>query len=532
MKSWMIIVQWATALAIAAAGWMLTQWRPCPGVSFLHLFLFLLAAMWITPLCGTLLSKKIPSLAALPRRSALTALLVAVALMMVYSKCLQEGNRGQQCLSLMEGVPPSESEAPVPGERVHADGTGGDAAVQEEPAQPASGEAESTSPRWKTPDSEKGRDKSSIGISDETGVPRSARDKRSGKETAGAVSKAQEQSPRSGTRIKDSTSHPRESSGQSARTADGAGKEQTPRRRVVPERGGEADRSRTDDYAVQRRGAEKKIALPDGSTYSGSIVKGKPDGQGTIEISKSDAADVKGGQSRTGRQDVAAAVKTYMKQWAYDGKPDGGDFIRKYSGTWKNGLPAVRGFFAWQKGDSYSGEFQQGKRSGTGTYTYAHGTKYNGRWREDMANGRGSIVWVEGDRYEGTWVADSREGHGVYLWADGTKYEGQWSRDKINGKGSIVWANGNSYTGDWIDNVRTGKGTYRWKNGDVYSGVFAGNKRNGQGTYRWINGTEFSGSWQNGLMHGYGKITYRDGKSVHGTFRMNEMVKGDTNSKQ
>lgn len=532
MKSWMIIVQWATALAIAAAGWVLTQWLPCHGVSLLHLFLFLLAALWITPLCEVVLSKIIPSLAALPRRSAMTALLVAVSLMLVYSKCLQEGNGGQQRLSLMESVPPSESEATVPGERMHSDGTGRDAAVPEERAHTASGDAESTSLRWKTPGSDKVRDQSSAGKSEDAGVPLSVLDKTSGKDTSSAGLKAREQSTISGSRRKDTTSQTREPSGKSARTADGEGKEQAPRRRVVPSRGGEEDRSRTADYAVQPRGAEKKMMLPDGSTYSGSIVNGMPDGQGTIEISKSDAVDVKGEKGGTGRQDIAAAVRTYMKQWAYDGKPDGGDFISKYSGLWKSGLPAIRGNFAWQKGDSYSGDFQKGKRSGTGAYTYAHGTKYNGRWREDMANGRGSIVWAEGDRYEGTWAADRRQGHGVYQWTDGTKYEGQWARDKINGKGSIVWANGNSYNGDWIDNVRTGKGTYRWKNGDVYTGDFAGNKRNGQGTYRWINGTEFSGSWQNGLMHGHGKITYRDGKSVRGTFRMNELVEVDTNTKQ
>lgn len=532
MKSWMIIVQWVTALAIAAAGWMLTQWRPCPGVSILHLFLFLLAALWITPLCGTLLSKTIPTLSALPRRSALTALLVAVSLMLVYSKCLQEGSGGQQRQSLMESVPLSEREAQVPGERVQSDGTAGDVVVPKERAQTVSGDAESTFPRWKTPDNEKLRDKTSAGISDKSGITRSALDNRSGKDTAGAVSKAQEQKQVSGSQRKDSTSQARESSGKSGSTADGKGKEQNQGHRAFPARNGEADRSPTADYALQRRGVEKKLTLPDGSTYTGTLAKGKPEGQGTIEITKSGVVDGKGGKSRSGREDVVAAVKTYMKQWAYDGMPDRADFIRKYSGIWKGGLPSVRGNFMWQKGDSYSGEFQNGKRNGTGVYTYAHGTKFNGRWREDMANGRGSIVWAEGDRYEGTWAVDRREGHGVYLWADGTKYEGQWARDKINGKGSIVWANGNSYTGEWIDNVRTGKGTYRWKNGDVYSGDFIGNKRNGQGTYRWMNGTEFIGSWQNGLMHGHGKITYRDGKSVRGTFRMNELVQVDANSKQ
>ena len=296
MKSWMIIAQWATGLAIAAAGWMLTQWRPCPGVSVLHLFLFLLAALWITPLCGTLLSKTIPALAALPRRSALTALLVAVSLMLVYSKCLQEGNGGQQRLSLLENVPTAEREATLPNERVQADGTGRNAAIPEEPA---SGDAESTSPRWKTPGSENVRDRSSAGIPEDAGAPRSGQDKRSGKDAASAVSKAREQSPISDSRRKDSASQARESTGQSSRMDDGTGKEHASRRQAVPARSREADRSRAADHAVERRGAEKKIALPDGSTYSGSIVNGKPDGQGTIEISKSDASDVKDGQSRT-----------------------------------------------------------------------------------------------------------------------------------------------------------------------------------------------------------------------------------------
>ncbi|HEY6599017.1 MAG TPA: hypothetical protein VIZ30_06885, partial [Pseudomonadales bacterium] len=64
-------------------------------------------------------------------------------------------------------------------------------------------------------------------------------------------------------------------------------------------------------------------------------------------------------------------------------------------------------------GDVYDGEFQNGKRNGRGTFTWADGNRYVGEYRDDEMQGKGTYYWPDGRTYEGGFVKDLRQGQGV-----------------------------------------------------------------------------------------------------------------------
>ncbi|HNV48326.1 MAG TPA: hypothetical protein PKJ16_14880, partial [Spirochaetota bacterium] len=66
-------------------------------------------------------------------------------------------------------------------------------------------------------------------------------------------------------------------------------------------------------------------------------------------------------------------------------------------GTCANG----QGTLAYSSGDTYTGFFVNGERSGFGTYAFLRGDTYTGQWRKDEKNGRGIYRFVNGESYDG-----------------------------------------------------------------------------------------------------------------------------------
>jgi hypothetical protein len=54
-------------------------------------------------------------------------------------------------------------------------------------------------------------------------------------------------------------------------------------------------------------------------------------------------------------------------------------------------------------GDTYVGEWKNGRPNGEGTYTFADGTKYVGKWKDGKAHGQGTETSPNGDKYVGEW---------------------------------------------------------------------------------------------------------------------------------
>jgi hypothetical protein len=52
-------------------------------------------------------------------------------------------------------------------------------------------------------------------------------------------------------------------------------------------------------------------------------------------------------------------------------------------------------------GDVYEGSYENDKRNGQGTYTYASGAIYKGNYKDSKCDGHGVHQFVNGDVYEG-----------------------------------------------------------------------------------------------------------------------------------
>ena len=85
-----------------------------------------------------------------------------------------------------------------------------------------------------------------------------------------------------------------------------------------------------------------------------------------------------------------------------------------YEGNWANGKLAGHVMIQLVNGDTYEGEFLNGLRHGNGRYNFNHG-KYSG------------------DYYVGQFANNKRNGHGTYYFEDGRKCEGPWTDDNLHG---------------------------------------------------------------------------------------------------
>lgn len=78
----------------------------------------------------------------------------------------------------------------------------------------------------------------------------------------------------------------------------------------------------------------------------------------------------------------------------------------------------------WANGDTYTGNFHAGLRSGHGVFKQSDGLTYDGEWRLSRRHGQGAQSWPNGDHYSGAWQSDVFHGHGAVSRHSG-RYVGQ-----------------------------------------------------------------------------------------------------------
>lgn len=129
-------------------------------------------------------------------------------------------------------------------------------------------------------------------------------------------------------------------------------------------------------------------------------------------------------------------------------------------------------------------------------------------------HGHGTYTTSFGETYEGNWVDGKKSGQGTYVWKNGDKYIGAWEDNKRNGVGKMIYSNGTQYEGEWVANKPQGDGVMHYKNKDVYSGLFKDGQPNGQGKMNYANGDRYSGRWQAGQLSGPGVYFLKSGDKV------------------
>jgi hypothetical protein len=120
----------------------------------------------------------------------------------------------------------------------------------------------------------------------------------------------------------------------------------------------------------------------------------------------------------------------------------------------------------------YDGEWDQGVRSGRGTYWNGVSELYIGHWKDDKRHGRGSYFY------------------GITDWTE-NKYSEDWLSKNVE-----------NYTGEFMTDFYHGQGTYRWPDGQSYVGGFFASKKHGPGTFYYPRGTTRQQMWD------YGKLLY------------------------
>ena len=162
-------------------------------------------------------------------------------------------------------------------------------------------------------------------------------------------------------------------------------------------------------------------------------------------------------------------------------------------------------FVEYPSGNTYEGGiYGDGKRNGTGHFTWTSGIEYTGDWLDGNQHGYGVKTWGPGsrwagDRYEGEFRNNVRTGQGAYYWHNGDVYRGGYKDDSQHGFGVLTWASGEwlEYKGEWSGGKFNGYGRLSYKDQSVYIGFWKDSNREGEGLKMWINGVSFYGRMRN-----------------------------------
>ena len=241
------------------------------------------------------------------------------------------------------------------------------------------------------------------------------------------------------------------------------------------------------------------------------------------------------------------------------------------------GRPHGAGVAVWKDGSRFEGQWAEGARDGTGTFTGAGagevsqevggGTEmYCGGWARGMRHGAGRLhtalghvyegEWCDGDlvrgkfvgrwhgryegefrrlrrhgqgvwtsergnqRYEGRWFDDLFDGEGLYTSSGKTRrYAGTFRAGKRHGHGTWKSGHGDEYSGEFVAGLFHGHGLLRTTSGCTYDGEWVEGQLHGQATYQSKQGVRYEGEWRRGKRHGLGTQTFRDGAVFTGTFK-------------
>ncbi|KAH3723094.1 hypothetical protein Pelo_18203 [Pelomyxa schiedti] len=97
-----------------------------------------------------------------------------------------------------------------------------------------------------------------------------------------------------------------------------------------------------------------------------------------------------------------------------------------YTGRVVGGKPEGRGTLKWPDGDTYDGVWLNGDRTGRGVYKWHDGSTYEGEWLDYKMDGWGVAHLADGPWFEGLWRDDHlkrgtwHDSNGVDVW------DGEW----------------------------------------------------------------------------------------------------------
>lgn len=261
---------------------------------------------------------------------------------------------------------------------------------------------------------------------------------------------------------------------------------------------------------LSREAQSGRYVFEDGSLFEGELVVGLPDGYGTIKYVSGDLYE---GQFAKGLSNGYGTIRY---------KSD--ENLEKYSGNWENGKRSGFGALTMTDQSVLEGHWEQGGLK-YGEFRDAEGRISYGKWLNNQID-EGTLFLPNGNQFTGVFKPDGSYDFGTLNMATGAVYYGEFANGLFHGKGILTDENGIQYTGGFLEGLKSGVGVLRDLDGSVYTGEFANGYPHGRGRQSDVTGVTYVGSWEDGQKQGDGVLDFGDGTSYVGEFENGRAVDG------
>ena len=253
-----------------------------------------------------------------------------------------------------------------------------------------------------------------------------------------------------------------------------------------------------------------RYIFEDGSFYEGELVLGLPDGYGVITYSSGDLYE---GQFVKGSPNGYGTIR-------YKSIQD----LEKYSGNWENGKRSGFGALTMTDQSVLEGHWEQDSLK-YGEFRNASGDISYGKWQNNLLD-EGTHFLLNGDQFTGAFKEDGTYDYGTLRKADGAVYFGDFENGLFHGRGVLMDEQGIQYTGEFSEGVKSGVGILKDLDGSIYTGEFLDGLSHGQGRQSDVSEVTYAGSWEFGQKQGSGVLDFNDGTSFVGEFKDGLAVDG------
>ena len=86
------------------------------------------------------------------------------------------------------------------------------------------------------------------------------------------------------------------------------------------------------------------------------------------------------------------------------------------------------------------------------------------------------LTYADRSKYVGGVVNGKRHGSGTYTWPSGHRYVGEWKDDRLHGRGTYTWSNGDKYVGEFKNSRASGGSLYEAAGRKIWSYQDSGGK--------------------------------------------------------